>query len=445
MAGARVMVLKFSHKLLFLVTVFMVLGMGLTTYYAMHQEKKLIRHMMANNIERLGNMVFNSLYTSMRLNGGRDGNREVIERVKESVEGECAKCHEVKEAPVTEIRLIHGAPVTAQFGVEEDELPVDKFDEEALKGFTVNTTYKEGELGVARLVMPFFVKEECLMCHRAKVGEVNGAVSIKVSIKEYDKALSKATRNVALAGAVILSFTLGLSWIFLMRVTVRPITELQKAARVIGEGNLEHRITIKDGYEINELVKEFNVMAQKLGDRTEEMKLMNKRLIGLSVTDDLTQVFNYRYFYARLNEEVHRSMRSRALFSLVLMDIDDFKKYNDTYGHRQGDTILARLAGLLKATLRSTDILARYGGEEFAAILPSTEKDNAVLMAERLRKAVEEAELMSMDGAPLGRITVSVGVAAFLVDAKDGEELVKKADAACYVAKEKGKNRVERA
>lgn len=445
MAGARVMVLKFSHKLLFLVTLFMALGMGLTTYYAIHQEKKLIRHMMANDIERLGNMAFNSLYTSMRLNGGRDGNREVIERLKESVEGECAKCHGAEENPIAEIRLIHGAPVNAQFGVEEDELPADKFDEEALKGVLVNTTYKEDGKGVARLVMPFFVKEECLRCHRAKVGEVNGAVSIKVSIDDYDKALSKATRNVVLAGAVILVFTLGLSWIFLMRVSIRPITELQKAAKIIGAGNLDHRITIKDGYEINELVKEFNVMAQKLGDRTEEMKLMNKRLIGLSVTDDLTQVFNYRYFYARLNEEVHRSMRSRALFSLVLMDIDNFKKYNDTYGHRQGDMILAKLAGLLKATLRSTDILARYGGEEFAAILPSTEKENAVLMGERLRKAVEEAEFISLDGVPLGRITVSVGVAAFLVDAKDGEELVKKADAACYVAKEKGKNRVERA
>ena len=214
-----------------------------------------------------------------------------------------------------EIRLIHGAPVSAQFGVEADELPVDSFDEEALKGVMVNTTYMEDGLGVARLAMPFFVKEECLRCHKAKVGEVNGAVSIKVSIKEYDKAISKATRNVVLAGAVILVFTLGLSWIFLMRVSIRPITELQKAAKIIGAGNLEHRITLKDGYEINELVKEFNFMAQKLGDRTEEMKFMNKRLIGLSVTDDLTQVFNYRYFYARLNEEVHRSTRSRREFS----------------------------------------------------------------------------------------------------------------------------------
>lgn len=439
------MVLKFSHKLLFLVTLFMILGMGLTTYYAIHQEKKLIRHLMANNIESLGNMVFNALYTSMRLNGGRDGNREVIERVKESVGGECAKCHGVKETPIVEIRIIHGAPVNAQFGVEADEMPVDKFDEEALKGVMVNTTYMEDGKGVARLVMPFFVKEECTRCHKAKVGEVNGAVSMKISIDGYDKALSKATRNTVLAGFVILVFTLAISWTFLMRVTVRPITELQKAARIIGEGNLEHRITLKDGYEINELVSEFNVMAQKLGERTEEMKLMNKRLVDLSVTDDLTQVFNHRYFYARLNEEVNRSIRSRREFSLILMDIDDFKKYNDTYGHRQGDMILARIANLFKASLRKTDILARYGGEEFVVVLPDTDKDNAAVMAERIRQAVEEAELMSIDGAPLGRITVSIGVAAFLVDAKDGEELVKKADAACYVAKEKGKNRVERA
>jgi len=426
------MVFKFSHKLLFLVTFFMALGMGLTLYYAIHQEKQLADRIMADDVERLGYVAFDALYTSMRLGGGRKENRAVMERLR-------------KIKSIKEVRTIHGAPVSAQFGSEEDEMPADKFDEMALSGVKVNTAYTEDGGRVARLVMPFFVKEECTRCHRAKVGEVNGAVSIKISLKDYDAARAEATRNLALAGAGILVVTLALSWIFLMRVTVRPITELRKAAKIIGEGNLDHRITVKDGFEINELVREFNFMAQKLGDRTEEMKLMNKRLIGLSVTDDLTQVFNYRYFYARLNEEVHRSIRSRAVFSLVLMDIDDFKKYNDTYGHRQGDMILARLASLLKATLRNTDILARYGGEEFAAILPNTEKDNAVLMAGRLRKAVEEAELMSIDGAPLGRITVSAGVAAFLVDAKDGEELVKKADAACYVAKEKGKNRVERA
>ena len=426
------MVLKFSHKLLFLVTLFMVLGMGITLYYAIHQEKKLADRIMADNIERLGYVAFDALYTSMRLGGGMKENRAVMERLK-------------KIETIKEVRTIHGAPVSAQFGVEEDELPVDKFDEMAISGVKVNTTYMEDGGRVARLVMPFFVKEECTRCHRAKVGEVNGAVSIKISLKNYDAVRSEAIKNLVAVGVVILVFTLAISWTFLMRVSVRPITELQKAAKIIGAGNLEHRITLKDGYEINELVREFNFMAQKLGDRTEEMKFMNKRLVGLSVTDDLTQVFNYRYFYARLNEEVNRSTRSRSQFALVLMDIDNFKKYNDTYGHRQGDMILARLAGLLKATLRNTDILARYGGEEFTAILPDTDKDNAFLMAERLRKAVEEAEWMSIDGAPLGRITISVGVAAFLVDAKDGEELVKKADAACYVAKEKGRNRVERA
>ncbi|MEK7313832.1 MAG: hypothetical protein AAB065_05085, partial [Deltaproteobacteria bacterium] len=217
--------MKFSHKLLFLVTLFMVLGMGITLYYAIHQEKKLADRIMADDIERLGYVAFDALYTSMRLGGGMKENRAVMERLK-------------KIETIKEVRTIHGAPVSAQFGVEEDELPVDKFDEMAISGVKVNTTYMEDGGRVARLVMPFFVKEECTRCHRAKVGEVNGAVSIKISLKNYDAVRSEAIKNLVAVGVVILVFTLAISWTFLMRVSVRPITELQKAAKIIGAGNL---------------------------------------------------------------------------------------------------------------------------------------------------------------------------------------------------------------
>ncbi|MFZ3072587.1 MAG: diguanylate cyclase [Thermodesulfobacteriota bacterium] len=321
---------------------------------------------------------------------------------------------------------------------------MEAFKAQNAKPFSYIETYNNERLFT--YLTPIERRPKCKSCH---VGDhARGVLMISLSLEDMYAAIAKQ-RLLWIFYGLATVIGIGVMLEFLVkRLVTNPIKDIVHMFRGISvSGDLTSRTEIKGdpGQEINELVSEFNVMARKLNDRTDEMKLMNKRLIELSVTDDLTQVFNYRYFYARLNEEVNRSIRNRREFSLVLMDIDDFKKYNDTYGHRQGDMILAKLAGLLKATLRKTDIIVRYGGEEFAAILPDTDKDNAAVMGERLRKAVAEAELMSMDGAPLGRITLSIGVATFLVDAKDGEELVKKVDAACYAAKEKGKNRVERA
>ncbi|MBF0409844.1 MAG: diguanylate cyclase [Candidatus Riflebacteria bacterium] len=169
------------------------------------------------------------------------------------------------------------------------------------------------------------------------------------------------------------------------------------------------------------------------------MAVEHARLYELAITDGLTKLFIHRYFQARLEEEILRAKRYHTTVSLILMDIDHFKKFNDTYGHQQGDIVLVEVAKLVKQTLRETiDIPARYGGEEFTVILPETDASGAQLVAERLRRIIESYDFPGQ-GKPL-KVTISLGIATFPDHASNRPMLIKKADMALYHCKKRGRN-----
>jgi diguanylate cyclase (GGDEF)-like protein len=161
----------------------------------------------------------------------------------------------------------------------------------------------------------------------------------------------------------------------------------------------------------------------------------------LSVTDSLTGLFNRRYFEERFFEELNRSDRHNLSFSLAMIDIDDFKIFNDSEGHLAGDEILKSIANISKDCLRISDVIARFGGEEFAVIMPQTEKEEAILVSERIRKSIKEQIPSTWSVFPKKAITVSIGVATFPYDGKERKELIRNADKALYMAKMEGKDR----
>src|SRR5262249_43341180 len=154
-------------------------------------------------------------------------------------------------------------------------------------------------------------------------------------------------------------------------------------------------------------------------------------------TDALTGVCNRRAFDDELNRRVAEWQRRKTMFSLVMLDVDHFKKFNDTHGHQAGDGVLKGVAKTLKDTLREMDFVARYGGEEFAAVLPVTNQSEALIAAERMRVAVEKA-VFKFHGTEL-RVHCSFGVAQVLVD-NTPAEMVRRADAALYQSKSAGRN-----
>lgn len=164
-----------------------------------------------------------------------------------------------------------------------------------------------------------------------------------------------------------------------------------------------------------------------------------------AITDELTGLYNLRHFHDALDTEIERSRRFSSPVGLVMLDIDDFKPVNDTYGHLQGDLVLREVAHVLHEHSREIDAPARYGGEEMAAILPETDVGGAEQLAERMRAAIEGLRVRRLDGQGELRVTASFGVAALPRSASDKESLIKAADEALYEAKRGGKNRVERA
>jgi diguanylate cyclase (GGDEF)-like protein len=165
----------------------------------------------------------------------------------------------------------------------------------------------------------------------------------------------------------------------------------------------------------------------------------------LSRIDGLTEVYNYRAFYELLHAEVARSKRHDSPLSVLMIDLDDLKAYNDTLGHQAGDTILKEVAWLLKKSLRNCDIVARYGGDEFAVILVETKRRDAIDTASRLGRLVEEISL-EQSGIRLHKpLTISIGVASYPTDAQNERELVAKADQALYEAKTAGGNQARAA
>ncbi len=158
--------------------------------------------------------------------------------------------------------------------------------------------------------------------------------------------------------------------------------------------------------------------------------------------DELTGLCNFRLFREHLARELQQADRYGSPLSLVMVDIDDFKHYNDSNGHEAGNEALAAMAGLLAGSLRRSDVPARYGGEEFILVLPATSKSDARLVAERARIAIEQHPFPQRETQPGGALTVSMGVATCPADGRDERSLVRHADQAMYVAKARGKNQV---
>ena len=168
-----------------------------------------------------------------------------------------------------------------------------------------------------------------------------------------------------------------------------------------------------------------------------------ERLKDLANEDGLTGVYNHRYFFDALEKELENSKENKQKLSVIFIDIDYFKNYNDLYGHQEGDKVLKNVGSILKDSIRIGDTVARYGGEEFAVILPNTDEVIASHIAENIRQFIEKEYFYGQQNQPNGNLTVSIGISIYPDKAKDEFELIKSADDALYKAKFFNKNRVE--
>ncbi len=253
---------------------------------------------------------------------------------------------------------------------------------------------------------------------------------------EQAKRISKFSQNLSVAVILVVTLISALLVFILNQSIILPIRRLMEGVRKFAGGNFAAQVPITSQDEVGELSGAFNDMAKNI--RTDRQKLT-----ALTTLDEKTGLFNFRHFKLSVNEEIKRAERYSRHLSLVMIDIDHFKHYNDTNGHPMGDLLLKELSLILKESIRETDMVARFGGEEFILLLPETPRREALKLAESLRLRIKNHVFPMEEKQPNKDLTVSMGVASFPSrNVVSSDTLLERADKALYKAKKQGRNRV---
>jgi diguanylate cyclase (GGDEF)-like protein len=190
-----------------------------------------------------------------------------------------------------------------------------------------------------------------------------------------------------------------------------------------------------------EMLSTFGTHASAVIRRSSIME-RSEQLEHLSITDPLTELYNRRFLERRMEEELSRSLRQGLQLTVMLIDLDNFKQYNDLCGHIAGDRALQKVARILEKAVRDMDVVTRYGGEEFCLVLPGTAKMESIFVAERIRRGIEKESFAGEEDLPSGRLTASIGISSFPEDGQSTIPLINSADIALYQAKDQGRNRI---
>lgn len=269
-----------------------------------------------------------------------------------------------------------------------------------------------------------------------------GVVAHKDRTHAYAAIAKLRSYTIVLLFAVLLA--IGVAAYLICLTIVRPLNRLTRGSAEVADGNLELSLPVYGRSDVGTMTEVFNDMVARLRKFheenvaiTEELRQRNFELHEISITDGLTRLYNRTYMPETLAKELERAKRHGRSFSILMMDIDHFKRFNDTHGHQAGDDVLLGVARILKSSVRACDYAARYGGEEFLVLLTETEGAGATAFAEKLRLQVEAMSTVARDP-----VTVSIGVASFPENGEDLESIIRDADAALYKCKRKGRNQV---
>ncbi|EKV27009.1 putative signal transduction protein [Caenispirillum salinarum AK4] len=400
----------------------MILAVVVVLLMSTFVERRAIGDLAQEEARQTSELIFQSLYTAMRKGWTKDEIGEIVDRLNES-------------QPGTDIRVFRGAPVIAQYGDIPGEAPVRDTDQLVTQAFrTAEPVLETGEDHI-RYVYPVLVRDECQTCHEAAIGQVNGVVDISYPITDLKVSVGFVIKSVIAYFTLILT-TLFLALYFKLRVFVaQPISRFAGVIEeIISHTDLNRRVGPGTHLrEVNSLSQHFNRLLGTIQEYQDKLEHFSQR-------DPLTNLYNRRKFEDFLRMEVARGQRHGHPFSLIMMDLDDFKSINDTYGHPVGDLALKELATVLDRRMRRTDIIARLGGDEFAVLMPQTTAEQGAIAAENLRKAVAETSLRLPVGAT--RVGASFGLVTFPDNGATVEKLSIAMDVAMYKAKRLGKNRV---
>ena len=283
-------------------------------------------------------------------------------------------------------------------------------------------------------------------------GQKSTVLFLKMDMRDIGSRM-KSMATLVLLAVIVLSFVHLVFALLVLQWVVKPIRVLWDATEKVAQGDDAHRVRFNRIDEIGGLAEGFNRMLDVIrGDklalehRMELLQDANARIEKMAITDALTGIYNRRYFMEQLNKLMALATETGSALSLILIDVDFFKKINDTRGHVVGDLVLSKLGKSLHGCMRGNDVVARYGGEEFVVLLPGTDAQPALQVAERYRQTIASMDFTEEGYTDL-KVTISLGVASFravhkkMATTPAPEDFLRAVDEALYFSKENGRNR----
>jgi len=385
---------------------------------------RAVHQLAQEDARQASQMIFQSLYSAMRKGWNKTEIKEIIARLNLAL-------------PNMKIRVFRGQIVAGQFGEmvgEKEVIQKDPALAQALKDGKPVLLFPSANM--IRYLYPVEAKQECLVCHtQSRVGAIHGVIDVEYPIENLKVSFSYVLNSIIAYTLAVLAIVFIALYIKLRYLVVTPLASFVDVMhRVTRDMDLSHRVS--GGHlivELSSLAKYFNHLLFTVQD-------YNNRLEELSIRDPLTNLYNRRKFEEFLEYEIIRAERHQYAFSIIMVDLDNFKYINDTYGHPIGDLTLKELSVLLAGELRKGDVLARLGGDEFALLLPQTPPKKGLLVARKLH-----VKLSSHDfELPVGkiRVTASFSLVSFPEDGKTRDALHTAMDVVLYKAKKAGKNQV---
>lgn len=385
---------------------------------------RAIHTLAREDAQQTSKLVFQSLYSAMRKGWDKAEINASIERLNEAMPG-------------MQIRVWRGMVVAGQFGEmpgEAEKIALDPELRAALEDGNDRLLYPNAH--TIRYLYPVHAAPECLRCHTlSHIGAVHGVIDVTYPITKLKVSFDTVLNAVIGYTLLIIALSFMLLYFKLRKLIAQPLSELVTVMHGMTQ-NMDFSRRVEGGHLITELHRLTEYFNHLLG----AMQEYNQKLEEMSIRDPLTGLYNRRRFEEFLEYEIDRGRRHHHPFSLIMVDVDDFKYINDTYGHPVGDLALKSLAVMLEGELRKGDLMARLGGDEFAIILPETPPANGLLVAQKLHDIMRDKPV----SLPVGNITLtaSFSVVSYPDNGDDAKMLLTAIDVLLYKAKRSGKNQV---
>lgn len=410
--------------LISLSVIFLLLAFAMIFVLSGAVRDRAVNDLASENAQQTSRLVFRSLYLAMRKGWNKQEITEAINQLNSSVPG-------------LSIRVYRAEIVERQFGAMPGEREIIAADP-ALSGVLrdgKDVTLMQDETSI-RYLYSVRADKGCVACHiNSSEGEVHGVIDVIYPIDTIKISLKKVINPVVSYFLLVMGIVFAVLYFMLRHLVAVPLANLVRVMqRISNEQNFGHRV--EGGHRVFELQR----LAEYFNHLLDAVQGYNSQLEELSVRDPLTGLYNRRKFEEFIDQEITRCQRYFHTFSIIMVDLDNFKFINDNYGHQVGDLVLRELSAFLASDMRRGDLLARLGGDEFALILPDTPAMTGLQVAHKLHKLLGQQEFE----VPVGKInvTASFSMVSYPEDGKTKEEIFAAMDVVLYKAKSRGKNQV---